>query len=195
MLYSLIEKLEIINQIRDLEKLYGKVPLTNVDLSELCLDKIDVVGVGVLVYRCNRNVVLLRRKETPDEWITPGGGVDPGESLIEGAKREVFEETGLKVEIDGVIRIVWVPNYSPEAFWEANERRFGKKNIGLLLVNFRGYEVGGRIDVSKDPSKTILEAREFKIIPFDKISSSYKVLFVQEGIWNGSPENYPLFLD
>lgn len=31
------------------------------------------------------------------KWITPGGGVDEGESHVEGAIRELFEETGLRV--------------------------------------------------------------------------------------------------
>jgi 8-oxo-dGTP pyrophosphatase MutT (NUDIX family) len=31
-------------------------------------------------------------------WITPGGGVDPGESYEEAARRELWEETGIKVE-------------------------------------------------------------------------------------------------
>lgn len=29
-------------------------------------------------------------------WFTPGGGLDPGEGLREGAVRELFEETGLR---------------------------------------------------------------------------------------------------
>ena len=38
-------------------------------------------------------------------WITPGGGVDPGESHHEAAVRELFEETGLVV--DSVGEPVW----------------------------------------------------------------------------------------
>jgi 8-oxo-dGTP pyrophosphatase MutT (NUDIX family) len=32
-------------------------------------------------------------------WITPGGGVEPGETLAQGAIREVYEETGLHVAL------------------------------------------------------------------------------------------------
>ena len=33
-------------------------------------------------------------------WITPGGGLDPGESPRQGAARELFEETGLVLAPD-----------------------------------------------------------------------------------------------
>jgi 8-oxo-dGTP pyrophosphatase MutT (NUDIX family) len=31
-------------------------------------------------------------------WVTPGGGLEPGESPAQGAVRELFEETGLPVD-------------------------------------------------------------------------------------------------
>ena len=39
-------------------------------------------------------------------WFTPGGGVEAGEDLVEAARREVFEETGLVV--DDLGEAVWV---------------------------------------------------------------------------------------
>ena len=42
-------------------------------------------------------LVKNQRRDGSLDWTTPGGVVDPGESLIEGLTREVAEETGLTV--------------------------------------------------------------------------------------------------
>lgn len=36
-------------------------------------------------------------------WVTPGGGVDPGESDLEAAVRELWEETGLVVDAGALV--------------------------------------------------------------------------------------------
>ena len=61
-------------------------------------------GFGVLIMRDNK-VLLGKRHDDPEKassdlhgegtWTMPGGKMDFGEEIIEGAAREVLEETGL----------------------------------------------------------------------------------------------------
>jgi ADP-ribose pyrophosphatase YjhB (NUDIX family) len=44
-------------------------------------------------------------------WALPGGGMDLGESIAEAAIREVAEETGLRVEITGLVGIYTDPGH------------------------------------------------------------------------------------
>ena len=45
-----------------------------------------------------RELLLVQRLDTP-VWVLPGGGIDQGETPEESCIREVYEETGLKVQI------------------------------------------------------------------------------------------------
>ena len=54
-------------------------------------------------------------------WITPGGGVDPGESHLEAAHRELFEETGQSLPINP--EPVWT--YEFEVSWDQADHNRG----------------------------------------------------------------------
>ena len=56
-----------------------------------------LVGSSVVVLDQGGRVLLIERADTGD-WGLPGGLTDPGESLEDTARREVFEETGVKIE-------------------------------------------------------------------------------------------------
>lgn len=66
-----------------------------------------LVGVGVVVFRADR-VLLIRRGKAPRQgtWSLPGGRQRLGETVREAAVREVREEAGLEVEVLGLLDVV-----------------------------------------------------------------------------------------
>ena len=61
---------------------------------------IKEISCGILVVRNNdeKREILLIRSKKGGHWSYPKGHMEPGETQIETARREVWEETGLKVE-------------------------------------------------------------------------------------------------
>jgi len=57
-----------------------------------------IVGVGGVIIS-NHRALLIRRGSPPLEghWSIPGGLLEIGETLMEGVKRELHEETGIEV--------------------------------------------------------------------------------------------------
>lgn len=63
------------------------------------------LGASACVWR-NGLVLLAQRAKPPAGiWALPGGHVEPGETIIEAARRELFEETGMTANLDTLVGI------------------------------------------------------------------------------------------
>jgi 8-oxo-dGTP pyrophosphatase MutT (NUDIX family) len=79
-----VEMRDSMGYIMDLRKLVGSRPLI-------------MAGASVILMN-DRDEILLQQRTDNGFWGTPGGAMEPGESLEETARREVLEETGLRAE-------------------------------------------------------------------------------------------------
>jgi 8-oxo-dGTP diphosphatase len=83
-----------------------------------------------------------------DLWCAPGGGVEPGSSLPDNLMREVYEETGLTVEVGAPALI--------------NEFHDPDRGFHQVDIFFRCRIIAGRIDDTwRDPEGVVTERRFF----------------------------------
>jgi ADP-ribose pyrophosphatase YjhB (NUDIX family) len=75
------------------------------------------VTAFALVERNGRYLVL-KRSQDPylGHWDLPGGFVEAGESPAEAVRREIFEETGLRVQQPGIVG-AYTSRYGDEGKW------------------------------------------------------------------------------
>ena len=85
------------------------------------------LNVGLIIVN-NYGKVLICKRKNSNQWQFPQGGIDEGESPIEAAKREIFEEVGIKpskIKVLGKIKD-WVKYEIPK---ELAKKSFKKKGI------------------------------------------------------------------
>jgi len=66
-----------------------------------------IASVGAVIVDAGR-VLLVQRGQPPlkGQWSLPGGAVEVGETLAAAVQREVFEETGLVVEVGPIVDVL-----------------------------------------------------------------------------------------
>lgn len=99
----------------------------------------------------DRMLLALWNEGDEPKWTLPGGGVEFDESVEEGAVREVFEESGFAVELDGLLGV--------HSYVIPPERRFLKNGRPMKAVRvvFRAHVTGG--ELTKEIDGTTDEAR------------------------------------
>jgi ADP-ribose pyrophosphatase YjhB (NUDIX family) len=69
-----------------------------------------VPSANVVAVNEDGEILLVRRSDNGN-WALPGGAMDLGESLPEAAVRETAEETGIDVEMTGLVGIFTDPRH------------------------------------------------------------------------------------
>jgi len=65
---------------------------------------------ALVVVRRGHRFLLTQERKYGSTWSIPGGRVEAGETLAAAAVREVFEETGVPVRLDGILRVEHSPS-------------------------------------------------------------------------------------
>lgn len=107
-----------------------------------------MAGLAVIVAVIDDGKILLTKREDFEVWCLPGGGVEEGESLAQGAIREAKEETGLDVELTRLVGV-----YS--------RRGGGMHDVHAVL--YAAKPVGG--ELRTQPNETI----EVAYFPFEQL--------------------------
>lgn len=89
-------------------------------------------------------VLLVRSKRSPEAWVPPGGKVEARETLQQAVRREVWEETGVAIEVGPLIAC-------RQAWWESHD---------ALEMYFAAQPTPGAHPAGSGP-----EAREARVMP------------------------------
>lgn len=114
-----------------------------------------VVAVAAVVQNSSGNVLMIERTDN-GLWAIPGGAQDLGETTREAVIREVYEETGINIEVNGIVGIYSDPRHVI-AYDDGEVRQ-------EFSIVFRAHPTGG----TTRPSS---ESRQVHWVPQDKIAN------------------------
>jgi 8-oxo-dGTP diphosphatase len=100
-----------------------------------------VAAVGGVVLDGDRVLLVLRAlPPRQGEWSLPGGQLELGESLVDGVRREVREETGLEVRVGPLV----------EVFDRVHRDDAGRIRYHFVIVDFLCAPAGGVLRAGDD---------------------------------------------
>lgn len=125
-----------------------------------------VVGVGGVLVRDGR-ALLIRRGSPPlqGQWSIPGGTLELGETIIDGIRRELLEETGLDVR----------PLELIEVFDRIFRDSSGQIQYHFVIVDFLCEWIGGEPCANSDVCDTAW-AREEELGNYSLTETATRVI-------------------
>ena len=103
-----------------------------------------ILGVGAIILKRDR-ILLVERGRAPmaGYWSLPGGVLEAGETLEEGVRREVLEETGLEVKPVAVVQI----------FERIMRDAEGRPEYHYVLIDYFCRVTGGALAAASDAKR------------------------------------------
>ena len=113
-----------------------------------------LVGVGALIEDGAGRILLV--KHVPErggfwqgKWICPGGELELGETIEEGIKREVMEETQLEIDL-----------LAPLAPFDRVVRDNGDVSLHVLYIDYLAKATGGELKPGSDVGEAMWIEKE-----------------------------------
>jgi ADP-ribose pyrophosphatase YjhB (NUDIX family) len=146
-------------------KIWRVLPLRiQIILSRIIRPLFQVFAAGVIFNQDNRILLVKSTYQRFHPWGLPGGSLDYGESPEDAVKREVWEETGLIVEIK---RFLLVKTWSPD-------------RVGMYyLCEITGGEIHPTDEVSEADFFSLNGLPDVRSADIDMIKELYRIMELQ----------------
>ncbi len=109
-----------------------------------------VVGVGAVVIHEGKALLVKRSKDPlAGRWVIPGGAVEWGETLIDAVKREVLEETGVRVLPKELILV-----------FDRIDRAGGGREFHYVILDYLCDYVSGSVIAGSDALEAVWASPE-----------------------------------
>lgn len=133
---------------------------------------LEIPSVSVLAFDERDRVLLVHHGDT-GRWTTPGGAVEPLERPADAAVREMWEETGLHVELVGLLGVFGGPEFQTR-YSNGDEASF-------LMTVFEGRPIAGTLRPDGDET---LDVRYFAASELSTVALQDWVPAVLEAVWD-----------
>ncbi len=111
-----------------------------------------VVAVAAVIVKGGKMLLVKRANEPArGKWSIPGGVVELGEKLRDALIREVREECGIDIEVDGLFDVVEVIN-----------KEGGRVRFHYVILDYLAHPTGGELRAMGD-------AEDAKWIPISEV--------------------------
>ena len=134
-----------------------------------------LVGVGVVVFNDQKQVLLVKRGNEPKKglWAIPGGNVELGEPVRETALREVKEECNVNIELKDQLGVVDLILKDKDS----------KVQYHYILIDYLAQYINGELK----PQSDVLDAGWFYQPELVKLDIPEVTLKISEKAFNSIP--------